>query len=192
MSEIDNRVIREAGQESRIAGIVEPVLEELGFRLVRVKLSALNGRTLQIMAERPDGTMSVTDCEIVSHALSPVLDFEDPIHEAYNLEVSSPGIDRPLVRRVDFERWVGHEAKVEMRNLVGGRRRFKGKLTGVDGRSATLRLDSGTDTDTVELPFEGMAEARLVLDDSLIREALRRDKAMRQSSGHERPANGHN
>jgi ribosome maturation factor RimP len=189
MSEIENRVIHEAGQESRIAGIVEPVLEELGYRLVRVKLSALNGRTLQIMAERPDGTMSVSDCEAVSHALSPILDFEDPISEAYNLEISSPGIDRPLVRRVDFERWIGHEAKVEMRILVDGRRRFKGQLTGVDGQSATLRLNSGADADTVELPFAEMAEARLVLDDSLIREALRRDKALRHSPVH---PNGHN
>jgi ribosome maturation factor RimP len=182
--EIENRVIREAGLESRIAGIVEPVLEELGYQLVRVKLSALSGRTLQIMAERPGGTMSVEDCRIVSHALSPVLDFEDPIHEAYNLEISSPGIDRPLVRRGDFERWVGHDARVEMRNLIDGRRRFKGKLTGIGAESAVLRFQSGADADkvSVELRFADMAEARLILDDSLIRAALKRDKTLRHGA----------
>src|SRR5438128_238029 len=108
--------------EARIARIVEPVAVSLGFRLVRVKLSAMNGTTLQIMAERPDGTMTVGDCETLSRDISPALDVEDPMTEAYNLEVSSPGIDRPLVRRSDFERWNGHEAKVELAVPLDGRK----------------------------------------------------------------------
>ena len=100
---VDNRIIVEEGLEGRIAAIVEPVIEQLGYRLVRIRMSGLNGTTLQIMAERPDGTMTVEDCEAVSRGVSPVLDVEDPLDRAYHLEVSSPGIDRPLVRRQDFE-----------------------------------------------------------------------------------------
>ena len=127
------RIITETGLEARIANIVEPTVEGLGYRLVRVKLSAMNGATLQIMAERPDGTMTVDDCERLSRDLSPALDVEDPIDRAYHLEVSSPGIDRPLVRRSDFERWAGHLAKIELSRPVHGRKRIRGVLAGVEG-----------------------------------------------------------
>ena len=117
---VDNRIIVEEGLEGRIAAIVEPVIEQLGYRLVRIRMSGLNGTTLQIMAERPDGTMTVEDCEAVSRGVSPVLDVEDPLDRAYHLEVSSPGIDRPLVRRQDFEAWAGHLIKLETNRLLDG------------------------------------------------------------------------
>jgi len=107
-SERDKRLITESGVAARVAAIVEPVIGDLGFDLVRVRVTPTNGCTVQIMAERPDGTMSVADCETVSRAISPVLDLEDPITQAYYLEISSPGIDRPLVRASDFERWTGY------------------------------------------------------------------------------------
>jgi ribosome maturation factor RimP len=130
-ADTEERIVTETGLEARIARIVEPVATGLGYRLVRVKLSSMNGATLQVMAERPDGTMTVEDCERLSRDLSPVLDVEDPIDAAYHLEVSSPGIDRLLVRRSDFERWVGHQAKVELTRPLDGRRRFKGLLAGL-------------------------------------------------------------
>src|SRR3990170_4369811 len=128
----DDRIIRESGIDARVAMIVSPVLRAIGFRLVRVRLSGQNGLTLQIMAEREDGTMTVEDCEEASRALSPVLDVEDPIEKAYHLEVSSPGIDRPLVHKADFEAGKGHMIKVETSVLVGGRKRFRGKLAEID------------------------------------------------------------
>jgi ribosome maturation factor RimP len=171
------RIISETGLEARIAHIVEPVAAALGYRLVRVKLSGLNGTTLQIMAERPDGTMTVEDCERLSRDLSPALDVEDPIERAYHLEVSSPGIDRPLVRRSDFVRWAGHVAKVEMARSAHGRKRFTGRLAGLDGDSAAVELEAPLDGATrVLLPLADIDEARLVLTDELIREALARDK----------------
>ncbi len=187
MSDTDNepRIIVETGLEARIAHIVEPVVEGLGYRLVRVKLSAMNGATLQIMAERPDGSMTVEDCEILSRDLSPALDVEDPIDRAYHLEVSSPGIDRPLVRRSDFERWAGHEAKIELARLLDGRKRFRGQLIGVDGDDVLLeatRRDAAAER--VALPIADLAEARLVLNDDLIREALSRQK---HADKHARP-----
>src|SRR3712207_6700809 len=124
-NENNARLITETGVAARVAAIVEPVIEDLGFRLVRVKVSGLNGCTVQIMAERPDGGRSVEDCETVRRAVSPVLDLENPIERAYHLEISSPGIDRPLVRSGDFERWVGHGAKIEMGTPVDGRKRFR-------------------------------------------------------------------
>src|SRR4051812_16051368 len=129
----DPRLIVEQGVAARVAAIVEPVLIASGYRLVRVRVSGLDGCTVQIMAERPDSTMKVEDCEIVSRALSPVLDVSDPIDRAYRLEVSSPGMDRPLVRRSDFERFAGHELKVEMAVALNGRRRVPGLLPGVGG-----------------------------------------------------------
>jgi len=172
------RIITETGTEARIARIAEPVAESLGYRLVRVKLSSMNGTTLQIMAERPDGTMTVGDCEILSRDLSPALDVEDPLDTAYNLEVSSPGIDRPLVRRSDFEKWSGQEAKIELAVPIEGRKRFKGVLTGVDGDSVVVELDKSKldGTTTAKLPLADIAEAKLVLTDALIRETLRREK----------------
>src|SRR5215210_584068 len=132
MSQADNRrLITETGVAARVANAAEPVIADLGFRLVRVKISGQGGCTVQIMAEREDGTMTVADCEAVSRALSPVFDLEDPVESAYTLEVSSPGIDRPLVRTQDFERWSGHEAKIEVAVPVAGRRRARGVLRGV-------------------------------------------------------------
>jgi ribosome maturation factor RimP len=144
-----------------------------------VRVSGLNGCTVQIMAERPDGTMSVEDCEAVSRAISPVLDLEDPVDRAYNLEISSPGIDRPLVRRSDFERWAGHEAKIEMSVPAQGRKRFRGVILGVEGHDAVLeRSDARPDEERrVLLPLRDVGEARLVLTDALIKESLRRGKA---------------
>lgn len=183
----EDRLIGERGQEARIAAIVEPEIEAIGYRLVRVRLSQMNGLTLQIMAERPDGTMSVEDCETVSNAISPVLDIEDPISSPYHLEVSSPGIDRPLVRRSDFSQWAGHKAKLETARLIDGRKRFKGLITGIEGDMLILRRDDPAAGEEAELRIAlgDISEARLVLSDDLIREALRRDKALRKANGME-------
>jgi ribosome maturation factor RimP len=180
------RLLTEQGVGARIAAIAAPVLEGLGYRLVRVRVSGLSGCTIQIMAERPDGTMTIDDCEAVSRALSPVFDVEDPIDRAYRLEISSPGIDRPLVRRSDFARYAGHVVKVEMAMPIDGRRRFRGVLLGVEGNAARIRRDDagpGEAADVV-LPIEDMTEARLVLTDALVAESLKRSKAAaRQDSG---------
>ena len=176
------RLIDDAGQSERLGRIVAPVLRDLGFRLVRVKISAAAGATVQIMAERPDGAMSIDDCERVSQALSPVLDVEDPIVKAYRLEISSPGIDRPLVRESDFRRAVGHEARIEMTQPIDGRRRFRGLIEAV-GRGPhgpAVRLAVVADDKTEErimLAIREMSEARLLLTEALIRAALRREKA---------------
>jgi ribosome maturation factor RimP len=175
----DDRIITETGIEARVAHIVEPVVAGLGYRLVRVKLSSMNGATLQIMAERPDGTMSVEDCERLSRDLSPILDVEDPIDTKYYLEVSSPGIDRPLVRRSDFEQWTGHEAKIELARPQDGRRRFKGILRGLDGGDVRLEMEPKSKLDgpeMVSLPLAEIGEARLVMTDALIRDTLRKEK----------------
>ena len=176
------RLIIEQGMAARVAALATPVLTGLGYRLVRVRVSATSGCTVQIMAERADGTMLIEDCETASRALSPVFDVEDPIDSEYRLEVSSPGIDRPLVRRSDFERHAGHEIKVEMAVAREGRKRFRGVLLGVEGEAARLRRKDaaeGEETDVL-LPIADMAEARLVLTDALIRESLRRDKRARE------------
>jgi ribosome maturation factor RimP len=180
------RVIVENGIEARIARIVEPVAEGLGFRLVRVKVSSVNDVTVQIMAERPDGTMTVGDCETLSRDISPALDVEDPMDAAYNLEVSSPGIDRPLVRRSDFVKAAGHEAKVELARPLDGRKRFKGKLTGLDGDDVVLELDKSKldGTTTVKLPLADIGEAKLVLTDALVRETLRKEKRKAREQDH--------
>ena len=180
------RVIVETGVEARIARIVEPVAEGLGFRLVRVKVSSMNDVTVQIMAERPDGTMTVGDCETLSRDISPALDVEDPMDAAYNLEVSSPGIDRPLVRRSDFVKAAGHEAKVELARPLDGRKRFKGKLTGLDGDDVVLELDKSKldGTTTVKLPLADIGEAKLVLTDALVRETLRKEKRKAREQDH--------
>jgi ribosome maturation factor RimP len=176
------RLIEDSGPGLRVGRIAAPVLRDLGYRVVRVKISSGEGPTIQIMAERPDGTMSIEDCEAISVALSPVFDVEEPMAQAYRLEISSPGIDRPLVRESDFARAVGHEARLEMTALVNGRKRFRGRLAGVaigpDGPAArvTLVADDKSESE-VELPIRAMAEARLVLTDDLIRAALRREKA---------------
>jgi ribosome maturation factor RimP len=167
------------------------VLESLGLRLVRVRISGSAGQTVQIMAERPDGTMSVGDCERASRALSPVLDAADPVDSAYRLELSSPGIDRPLVRRSDFERFAGHQIKVEMANTLEGRRRFRGLLIGTQGDAARIRRADAAPEEAAEvlLPIRDMAEARLVLTDALVAESLRRGKAAeRVARGEAEPA----
>lgn len=177
------RLIVEPGLPARVAAIVEPVLHQLGFRLVRVRVSGAEGCTVQIMAERPNGSMTVEDCEEASRALSPVLDVADPIERAYRLELSSPGIDRPLVRKSDFDRYVGHLVRIEMSTPVNGRKRFKGTLAGTDGEAARLVRDDAEGEDgTVLLPIEDMGEAKLVLTDELVTEALRREKAAKREA----------
>jgi ribosome maturation factor RimP len=176
------RLIEDAGPALRIGRIATPTLRDFGLRLVRVKISASAGATVQIMAERPDGTMTIDDCERASTALSPVFDVEDIMTQAYRLEISSPGIDRPLVRQSDFERAVGHEARVEMAIAINGRKRFRGRIEAVaegpDGPAARLLLVADDKSEShVELPIRAMSEARLVLTDDLIRAALRREKA---------------
>jgi ribosome maturation factor RimP len=171
------RLTRETGLEARIAHIVEPIANDLGYELVRVKVSGLNGMTVQIMAERADGTMRVEDCERLSRNVSPAMDVADPISREYHLEISSPGIDRPLTRAKDFENWTGHEAKVELDTPLDGRRRFRGVLLGVKDGAAGIRvLDTPADGEAGEawLPVEDIGEARLVLTDALVKAALRR------------------
>ncbi|KAA0968575.1 ribosome maturation factor RimP [Aureimonas fodinaquatilis] len=179
------RIVVEEGLEGRIAAIVEPVIEQLGYRLVRVRLSGANGATLQVMAERPDGTMTVADCEIVSRGISPVLDVEDILSDAYHLELSSPGIDRPLVRKQDFETWAGHLMKLETSRLLDGRKRFRGKITQVDAESFTLERDQPAygEEVRVEIPFDAVGDARLILTDELIEASLRADKLARKGRG---------
>jgi ribosome maturation factor RimP len=177
------RLIEETGVAARVAQIAQPVLTGLGYRLVRVKLSAQAGMTVQIMAERPDGSMNLNDCEIVSAALSPILDVEDPLKRAYRLEISSPGIDRPLVRVSDFRRAFGREVRIEMATGIGGRKRFRGWVGEVEGegRNAVLTL-ARSDAKPGEaikavLPLQDTAEARLILSEVLIRQSLRAAKA---------------
>lgn len=175
---IEPRLIVETGLDRRVAEIIEPTIEQIGYQLVRVRLSAQNGATLQIMCERPDGTMTVEDCEQVSMAVSPVLDVEDPIDKAYHLEVSSPGIDRPMVRKSDFSRWAGHLLKCETSVLVESRKRFRGIIVSADENGFTLERDqrAAGEEPTVVIPFTALAEGRLILTDELIRDALAADK----------------
>jgi len=172
------RLIAEPGRAARVAALVEPALAALGYRLVRVRISGFAGCTVQIMAERPDGTMTIEDCEAASRALSPVLDAADPIESAYRLEISSPGIDRPLARRSDFDRYAGHVAQVEMQVPIEGRRRFRGEMIGTEGEYARMRCpDAATNGDCeILLPIDDILEAKLVLTDALISEALRKSK----------------
>ena len=173
------RLVVEPGAAARVSAVAGPVLQQLGYRLVRIRISGEAGCTVQIMAERPDGSMQIDDCEAISRALSPVLDIADPIDRAYRLEISSPGIDRPLVRRSDFERYAGHLAKIEMAVAHQGRKRFRGILAGVDGNSVHIRRDdvAAGDEAEVSLVMEDIADARLVLTDELIAESMRRGKA---------------
>ena len=162
----DRRFAREAGPARAIADLAEPVLEELGFRLVRIKVSGRDGGTVQIMAERPNGEMTVEDCATISRRLSPVLDAYDPMPGQYRLEVSSPGIDRPLVRPSDFALWTGHEAKVELKELVDGRKRFRGLIEDVVKDEVRLRieLEGKAEPVVIGLPFSLINEAKLVAD----------------------------
>jgi len=190
------RLITEPGRAARVAAIAEPVLAELGYRLVRVRVSGAAGCTVQIMAERPDGAMAIEDCEAASRALSPVLDASDPIESAYRLEISSPGIDRPLVRLSDFNRYAGHVAQIETLVLVNGRRRFRGELIGTEGECVRLRFGErdGGENPEILLQIDDMMEARLVLTDTLISESLRRSKRggkLEERTAHGRANNVH-
>jgi len=162
----DRRFARETGQARAVADLAEPVLEELGFRLVRVKVSGRDGGTVQIMAERPSGEMTVEDCATISRRLSPLLDAYDPLPGQYRLEVSSPGIDRPLVRPSDFALWAGHEAKIELTELVDGRKRFKGLIEGVvkDEVRLKMEIEGKAEPVVIGLPFSLINEAKLVAD----------------------------
>ena len=183
------RLVVEPGAAARVSAVAGPVLQGLGYRLVRIKISAEAGCTVQIMAERPDGSMQIEDCEAISRALSPVLDVADPIERAYRLEISSPGIDRPLVRRSDFERHAGYLVKIEMAVAAHGRKRFRGTIAGVEGNAVRIRRDdipAGEESEVL-LVMEEIADARLVLTDELIAESMRRGKAaereLKQSLG---------
>ena len=191
------RLVVEPGVAARVSAVAGPVLQGMGYRLVRIKISGEAGCTVQIMAERPDGTMQIEDCEAISRALSPVLDVADPIDRAYRLEISSPGIDRPLVRRSDFERYAGHLVKVEMAVAHEGRKRFRGMIGPVEGDRVHLHRDDvkAAEERDVLLTMEDISEARLVLTDELIAESMRRGKAaareMRRNLGLEPPAAPH-
>ena len=164
-----NDFIAKAAIDRRIAEIITPVIEDMGFEVVRVRLMTGKESTLQIMVQRPDGTIEVDQCAQISTAVSALLDVEDPIVDVYTLEVSSPGIDRPLTRLKDFDQWKGFEAKIETEELIDGRRRFKGELAGIDGDEVLIDIDEGT----IGLKFAWLSDAKLVLTDDLIRDVLR-------------------
>ena len=172
---MDERFIRETGQAAGIAELANPVLRELGFDLVRVKLSGQGGGTVQIMIERAQGSVTVEDCSEVSRRLSPLFDANDPLPGGYYLEVSSPGIDRPLVRPRDLLNWAGHQAKVEMKQLIGGRRRFRGEIEGFEEGELRLKveLDGYDKPQTIGLDVNLIEEAKLTLNDAAIKAALK-------------------
>jgi ribosome maturation factor RimP len=173
METMTNDLIAKAAIDRRMAEIITPVIEDMGYELVRVRLMSGKSTALQIMADKPGGGIEVDDCAAISNALSAVLDVEDPILEAYALEVSSPGIDRPLTRLRDFDTYEGYEAKIETTELIDGRRRFKGALAGTDGDEVLINIEEGT----IGLRFDWLSDAKLVLTDDLIAEMLRQRKA---------------
>ncbi len=166
-------LIAKAAIDRRMAEIITPVIEDMGFELVRVRLMSGKETTLQIMADKPEGGIEVDDLALINQALSAVLDVEDPILDEYTLEVSSPGIDRPLTRLKDFDAFEGYEAKLETEELIDGRRRFKGQLAGVEDDEVLINVAEGT----VGLKFDWLTDAKLVLTDELIKEMLRQRKA---------------
>jgi len=166
-------LIAKAPMDRRLAEIVTPVIEGMGFELVRIRYMGGNTPTIQIMAEKPEGGIEVDDCAQISHAISATLDVEDPIEDAYNLEVGSPGIDRPLTRLKDFDTFEGYDVKLETQEMVGGRKRFRGILAGVEGDEVLINIEEGT----VGLQFDWLVDAKLVLTDELIKEMLRQRKA---------------
>ena len=170
-------LIAKTAMDRRLADIVTPVIEGMGFELVRIRLMGGNTRTLQIMADKPDGGIEVDGCGEISTAVSAVLDVEDPVEENYILEVSSPGIDRPLTRLKDFEMWKGWEARIETTELVDGRRRFKGTLSGVENDEVLITIEEAGEPVTIGLQFDWLADAKLILTDELITEMLRQRKA---------------
>lgn len=167
-----NDLIAKAAIDRRLAEIITPVIEDMGFELVRVRLMSGKTTTLQIMADKPEGGIEVDDCAEISQAVSAVLDVEDPILDEYVLEVSSPGIDRPLTRLKDFEMFEGYEAKIETTEMIDGRRRFKGELAGTEGDEVLINVAEGT----IGLKFDWLSDAKLVLTDDLIKEMLRQRK----------------
>ncbi|PFG61570.1 ribosome maturation factor RimP [Thioclava sp. ES.031] len=170
-------LIAKTAIDRRLAEIVAPVIEGLGFELVRLRLQGGKTATLQIMADRPDGGIVVDDCAAISTAVSAALDVEDPIEDKYTLEVSSPGIDRPLTRFKDFDIWEGYEAKIETSEQIDGRKRFKGILRGTEGSEVLIELDENGEDVVIGLQFDWLADAKLVLTDELIDEMLRQKKA---------------
>ncbi|MEL6243279.1 MAG: ribosome maturation factor RimP [Pseudomonadota bacterium] len=170
---MSNTLIAKAAMDRRLAEIITPVIEDMGFELVRIRLMSGKDVTLQIMADKPDGGIEVDDCAEISTAVSAVLDVEDPILDAYTLEVSSPGIDRPLTRLKDFDAYEGYEAKLETAELIDGRRRFKGVLAGIEDDEVLINVTEGT----IGLKFDWLSDAKLVLTDDLIKEMLRQRKA---------------
>lgn len=189
-NEHEPRLITETGLDQRLADIIEPVLVDIGFRLVRVRMLNQNGMTMQVMAEKNDGTMTVEDCEQVSMAISPVLDVEDPIDKEYHLEVSSPGIDRPMVRKSDFVRWQGHLVKCETSIMIGNRKRFRGKIVEADAEGFTIERDQVAygEEQKVVIPFTALSDAKLILTDDLIRDALRADKLAKAQAANQNEA----
>ena len=190
------RVIVEQGMAARVAQVIEPAIMGLGYQLVRVKITSANGCTMQIMAERTDGTMGIDDCEAVSRAISPVLDVDDPMTQAYHLEISSPGIDRPLVRVVDFTRWATHDTKVELAVPVNGRKRYRGIIHSAGETFVVLTRDDPKEGESadVEIPYSHIGDARLVLTDRLIDTALGRPDSARQRKNKDttdNPASSH-
>lgn len=173
---MDERFFSETGQAAGIAELANPVLQELGFDLVRVKLSGQDGNTVQIMIERPDGQVTIEDCTRVSRELSPLFDAYDPMPGGYYLEISSPGIDRPLVRPRDFVTWAGHQARIELKELIDGRRRFKGRIEGFEDGEVLLRvdLDGYDEPQTIGLNVDLIDEAKLTVNDASIKKALRK------------------
>jgi len=172
-------LIAKAAIDRRLLELLQPTIEDMGFEIVRIRLLGGNVATLQLMVERPDGGIDVDECAQVSTAVSAIMDVEDPIVDNYSLEVSSPGIDRPLTRLKDFDSWNGHVAKMETSELIDGRRRFKGTRAGVEDGEVLITLDATKTTDpvTIGLKFEWLADAKLVLTDDLITEMLRQRKA---------------
>ncbi|MBS8224939.1 ribosome maturation factor RimP [Vannielia litorea] len=169
-------LIAKTGMDQRMAEIVQPVIEGMGFELVRLRLMGGKTANLQIMAEKPEGGIEVDDCARISTAVSAVLDVEDPIEDEYTLEVSSPGIDRPLTRLKDFDRWEGYEAKLETTEMIDGRRRFKGELQGTEGSEVLIEIEEHGKPITIGLQFDWLSDAKLVLTDDLIRDVLRQRK----------------
>lgn len=177
-ADLTKRFLKEAGQAGDIAALIEPLLEEMGYQLVRVIISERAGLTLQIMADRQNGAFGIEDCETISHELSPFLDSHDPIKGEYHLEVSSPGIDRPLVRPQDFITWAGFEAKLELKQLIDGRKRFKGRLAGFENNEALLTImDENTEEVTIGLKPSLIASAKLLLTDELLKKTGQMAKA---------------
>jgi len=172
-----NDLIAKTSIDRRMAEILTPVIEDMGFEVVRIRLMGGKTNTLQVMAERPEGGIEVDECADISTAISAILDVEDPLEDTYTLEVSSPGIDRPLTRLKDFETFEGYEAKLETTDMIDGRRRFKGVLAGVEGEDVLINIEQGAETVTIGLNFDWLSDAKLVLTDELIKEMLKQRKA---------------